>query len=650
MSAAQGGWRSDMVQPGGYPGSDCCMMADDSSLGKAATLHLPAELAGNEAVQHFLAENRDLKDAIRQSNHMLRKHYQEFLQFQASHKEEKEFLMRKFQEARLVVGKLHSERAGLKKQLEETVQELERLKMQLAFSSEKETAEAQEETDTVTLVQEEAMLALVRRSIASGHLVGVMGVITQYSWGTPDVFGFSFQNWLSDSVSCGQTNLEGIQLEKAAISGDGKAPGMPQQEKRLEDDFKVLQEANQALQKEKLALQAEICKLQGAAKGALPKEEAGRKIRENGLPLEQPLELESLQGSGDKKNSVGDQAEQLCKRLKEAEDENSALRERLASTLEELTRLASQEQETQQQLETLSKQLEQFGEDKASVKAQVTSLLGELMESQSLLESSKQEKKALEERVRGAGERLQQLEKEAEARTKQHSVQVDQLRLQVQNLENALRLERQSATEEKKKLAQLQVAYHQLFQEYDTHIKASLESEKWSKGLDLQAAELSQQLQQAEEALVAKQELIDKLKEEAEQHKIIMETVPVLKAQADIYKTDFLAERQAREKLHEQREALQEQYLQLQRDYEKLKADSEGASRALMEEMRNRHSEMRPSQQPGFRMGAAPFLPQLMPGRRQSIAEEQPYYCCPKCQYRAPDMDTLQIHVMDCIQ
>ncbi|XP_044299444.1 NF-kappa-B essential modulator [Varanus komodoensis] len=588
MSAAQGGWRSDMVQPGGYPGSDCCMMADDSSLGKAATLHLPAELAGNEAVQHFLAENRDLKDAIRQSNHMLRKHYQEFLQFQASHKEEKEFLMRKFQEARLVVGKLHSERAGLKKQLEETVQELERLKMQLAFSSEKETAEAQEETDTVTLVQEEAMLAL--------------------------------------------------------------APGMPQQEKRLEDDFKVLQEANQALQKEKLALQAEICKLQGAAKGALPKEEAGRKIRENGLPLEQPLELESLQGSGDKKNSVGDQAEQLCKRLKEAEDENSALRERLASTLEELTRLASQEQETQQQLETLSKQLEQFGEDKASVKAQVTSLLGELMESQSLLESSKQEKKALEERVRGAGERLQQLEKEAEARTKQHSVQVDQLRLQVQNLENALRLERQSATEEKKKLAQLQVAYHQLFQEYDTHIKASLESEKWSKGLDLQAAELSQQLQQAEEALVAKQELIDKLKEEAEQHKIIMETVPVLKAQADIYKTDFLAERQAREKLHEQREALQEQYLQLQRDYEKLKADSEGASRALMEEMRNRHSEMRPSQQPGFRMGAAPFLPQLMPGRRQSIAEEQPYYCCPKCQYRAPDMDTLQIHVMDCIQ
>lgn len=30
--------------------------------------------------------------------------------------------------------------------------------------------------------------------------------------------------------------------------------------------------------------------------------------------------------------------------------------------------------------------------------------------------------------------------------------------------------------------------------------------------------------------------------------------------------------------------------------------------------------------------------------------EDVPDLCCPKCQYMAPDMDTLQIHVMDCIQ
>ncbi|XP_042308348.1 NF-kappa-B essential modulator [Sceloporus undulatus] len=593
MSAAQGGWSCDMVQPGSCPNSGCSMMGDDSSLGKDSPLHLPAELAGHEAVQHFLAENRDLKEAIRQSNHMLRERYREFLQFQASHKEEKEFLMRKFQEARLLVENLHSERTGLKKQLEQAAQEVEQLKKQLAASqsypSEKEASGAQDDQDTVTITEEKNILAVA---------------------------------------------LESTQQKRG----------------QLEEDLKVLQEANQVLQKEKLALQAEISALKQAAQTTLSTEDCGIKIKENGLREERPLELECLQGSGDRKGSGEDQAEHLSKKLKEAEDERSALHQQLALAQKELARLASQEQETQQKLQTLNKQLEQFGEDRASVKAQVTSLLGELLESQSRLEISMKEKKEQEERVHEASARLQQLEREAEDRTKQHSVQVDQLRLQVQNLESALRVERQSGKEEKRKLAQLQVAYHELFREYDTHIKTSVESEKRSKGLDLQLTELSQQLQEAEEALVAKQELIDKLKEEAEHHKAIMETVPVLKAQADIYKTDFLAERQAREKLHEQREALLEQLAQLQRDYEKLKADSEGASRALMEEMRNRHSDMRPTPPlPDYPMGWN-GTPLVMAGQRQSFAEEQPNYCCPKCQYKAPDMDTLQIHVMDCIQ
>lgn len=193
-----------------------------------------------------------------------------------------------------------------------------------------------------------------------------------------------------------------------------------------------------------------------------------------------------------------------------------------------------------------------MAEDKASVKAQVTSLLGELQESQSRLEAATKERQALESRVRATSEQVRQLENEREALQQQHSVQVDQLRLQSQSMEAALRMERQAASEEKRKLAQLQVAYHQLFQEYDNHIKSSVVSSERNRGLQLE--DLKQQLQQAEEALVAKQEVIDKLKEEAEQHKIVMETVPVLKAQADIYKADFQAERQAREQLAERKE------------------------------------------------------------------------------------------------
>ncbi|XP_034805907.1 NF-kappa-B essential modulator isoform X5 [Pan paniscus] len=162
----------------------------------------------------------------------------------------------------------------------------------------------------------------------------------------------------------------------------------------------------------------------------------------------------------------------------------------------------------------------------------------------------------------------------------------------------------------------------------------------------MQLEDLKQQLQQAEEALVAKQEVIDKLKEEAEQHKIVMETVPVLKAQADIYKADFQAERQAREKLAEKKELLQEQLEQLQREYSKLKASCQESAR--IEDMRKRHVEV--SQAPLPPAPAYLSSPLALPSQRRSPPEEPPDFCCPKCQYQAPDMDTLQIHVMECIE
>ncbi|XP_065772256.1 NF-kappa-B essential modulator isoform X3 [Muntiacus reevesi] len=325
-------------------------------------------------------------------------------------------------------------------------------------------------------------------------------------------------------------------------------------------------------------------------------------------------------------------------------EEKAFLMQKFQEARDLVVRLSLEKRELRQQREQALKEVEclktcqqQMAEDKASVKAQVTSLLGELQESQSRLEAATKERQALESRVRAASEQARQLESEREALQQRHSVQVDQLRLQNQNMEAALRMERQAASEEKRKLAQLQVAYHQLFQEYDNHIKSSM---------GLQLEDLKQQLQQAEEALVAKQEVIDKLKEEAEQHKIVMETVPVLKAQADIYKADFQAERQAREKLAEKKEFLQEQLEQLQREYSRLKTSCQESAR--IEDMRKRHVEV--SQPPLAPAPAHHSFHLTLPSQRRSPPDEPPNFCCPKCQYQAPDMDTLQIHVMECIE
>ncbi|XP_045701357.1 NF-kappa-B essential modulator isoform X2 [Phyllostomus hastatus] len=411
-------WKSqlcEMVQPSSGPAGDQDVLGEESSLGKSAMLHLPSEQGAPETFQHYLEENQELRDAIRQSNQMLRECCEELQRFQGSQREEKEFLIQKFQEARKLVERLNLEKLDLKRQREQALQEVEHLK-----------------------------------------------------------------------------------------------------------------------------------------------------------------------------------------------------------------------------------RCQQMAEDKASVKAQVTSLLGELQESQSRLEAATKDRQALEGRARAASEQARQLESEREALQQQHSVQVDQLRMQNQSMEAALRMERQAASEEKRKLAQLQVAYHQLFQDYDNHIKNSMVNSERNRGMQLE--DLRQQLQQAEEALVAKQEVIDKLKEEAEQHKIVMETVPVLKAQADIYKADFQAERQAREKLAEKKELLQEQLEQLQREYSRLKASCQESAR--IEDMRKRHVEV--SQPPLAPAPAHQSFP--LPPPRRSPPEDPPDFCCPKCQYQAPDIDTLQIHVMECIQ
>ncbi|XP_061543986.1 NF-kappa-B essential modulator isoform X5 [Phycodurus eques] len=296
--------------------------------------------------------------------------------------------------------------------------------------------------------------------------------------------------------------------------------------------------------------------------------------------------------------------------------------------------------------------LKQKDKDCEALKAQATSLLAELNERQSCLAKSEQERKMLEDKLCSKVKALQVAEQELEQQRNQHHVNMDRLMLQIQSLDQALKTERHVVTVEKKKLTQLQHAYTCLFRDYDSILK--------SEGGDVR-----RQLEEAERALALKQDLIDKLKEEVEQQKGSLETVPVLTAQAEIYKADFLAEREAREKLNQKKEELQDQLTQALADIDRHK--QEATSRARMEQMKLRHQEDLPVRVPhipppqgGFSAGAfntapPPSMyrnPGLVPTGDQGAAgvEDLPDLCCPKCQYQAPDMDTLQIHVMDCIQ
>ncbi|XP_008316559.1 NF-kappa-B essential modulator isoform X4 [Cynoglossus semilaevis] len=341
-------------------------------------------------------------------------------------------------------------------------------------------------------------------------------------------------------------------------------------------------------------------------------------------------------------------SEEAVQHRSEAQHSSDRYRE-LEEKLDYLQKSSAQRDRTEALLKQKDKDCTQLAKDCEALKAQATSLLGELKERQSCLEKSEHDRKILEEKLGNKLKPLQAAERELDQQRKQHHVAMDKLLLQTQSLEQALKTERHVVTEEKKKLTQLQHAYTCLFRDYDSKLKS-------------EGGDLSIRLEEAERALALKQDLIDKLKEEVEQQKGSLETVPVLTAQAEIYKADFLAEREAREKLNQRKEELQDHLTQAMAEIDKLK--QEATSRARMVEMKMRHMEdfsprashIPPPQNvfPGPAFNTVPpapsfRIPCLAPAGDPG-AEDVPDLRCPKCQYQAPDMDTLQIHVMDCIQ
>ncbi len=71
-----------------------------------------------------------------------------------------------------------------------------------------------------------------------------------------------------------------------------------------------------------------------------------------------------------------------------------------------------------------------------------------------------------------------------------------------------------------------------------------------------------------------------------------VETIPVLKAQAEVFKTDFEAERKAREDLAADRDRIQEEMEQLQQRNQQLLDEMQAMSANQVSELQRRHAYM----------------------------------------------------------
>ncbi|XP_077368105.1 NF-kappa-B essential modulator isoform X2 [Festucalex cinctus] len=594
-----------MVQP--QP--DGPLQWDMSGEDSGGALRVPPELAANEVVTRLLGDNQQLREALRRSNQALRQRCEEMEGWQRKTREDREFLSCRFQEARALVERLAQENHSLQGLVNGPASSSSHCcsssQTEGSFPTKNGPLDAPQILDQreKKIVEE----ADQHTQTTPPRSLGDASVCSSVSSALPTP-----PTSLTE-VSGGSVGRENVQLVESA----NDFLQVKNHKEKLEEGMRDLKKKNEELERQK-------------DEGEKERERMRRCIDQLAAKLAQVQASNATEEAGPHRT--------------EAQHSSDWYRE-LEEKLDYLQKSSAQRDRTEALLKQKDKDCE-------ALKAQATSLLAELNERQSCLDKSEQERKTLDDKLCSKVKALQVAEQELEQQRSQHHVNMDKLMLQIQSLEQALKTERHVVTVEKKKLTQLQHAYTCLFRDYDSILKS-------------EGGDLCGRLEEAERALALKQDLIDKLKEEVEQQKGSLETVPVLTAQAEIYKADFLAEREAREKLNQKKEELQDQLTHALAEIDRHK--QEAASRARMEQMKLRHQEdfsarvpHIPPPQGGFSAGAFNTAPPPSSYRNPGLVqvgdqgaagvEDLPDLCCPKCQYQAPDMDTLQIHVMDCIQ
>ncbi|KAG7215878.1 hypothetical protein INR49_021859 [Caranx melampygus] len=315
-----------------------------------------------------------------------------------------------------------------------------------------------------------------------------------------------------------------------------------------------------------------------------------------------------------------------------------------AARIRELEETRSKVEESTQTTQPENTDKEDSGKEKAAsevenLKSQMRTLFEDLQQAQSKLDEAEGMKKNLQDRCREVEQDVATLKAQlVEKQTVQS--ENDRLKLQLDSMQAQSQMEQKKAGEERNNLAQLKDAYTKLFEDYN-----ELKEEKRKRESQLVQKEVVDELQQrlsaAEEALAAKQNKIDDMKQEIFQKEKELETISVFQAQAEVYSSDFYAERAAREKLHEEKERLAAQLEFIKKQHSQLQEEMESLGRQSLNEMQRRHVSL----------GGSPHgAGATVVGRGTDWQQGNiPEHACPKCNEILPDLDSLQIHIMDCI-
>lgn len=493
----------------------------------------------------LIQENRDLKEALRQTNVTMKERFEGLAAWKDKQKEEKDFLESKLSEARVRIETLTTENQDLRRKLETQGGE--------AQGAELETLRAQ----------------LARLRAEKNDLVAL--------------------------------NSE-LQL-KADHSGNDDS---------FIEIIKVTEEAGAHVAEHVKAPRSPSLNLS---------------MSSSRLDHEEATVSQLLQSLRDETQRAERLQEELLKTKLSYSKLSSALKEaeRRKSDTEQSTQTTEAEEGRQQAAKAAS--------EVENLKSQVMVLYKDLQQAQSKLDEAEGMKKNLTDRCREVEQDVATLKAQlVEKQTVQS--ENERLKLQLDSLHAQSLVEQRKAGEDRSNFAQLKEAYTKLFEDYN-----EMKEERKKREAQLVQREvlenLEERLNAAEEALAVKQGRIDEMKQELYEKEKELETINVFKVQAEVYSSDFHAERAAREKIHEEKERLAAQLEFVKKQNTQLQDEMESLGRQSLTEMQRRHGG-----------GNQPSLV----GRGAEWQQGNiPEHACPKCNEILPDLDSLQIHIMDCI-
>ncbi|XP_031591545.1 optineurin [Oreochromis aureus] len=496
----------------------------------------------------LIQENRDLKEALRQTNLTMKERFEGLSAWREKQKEERDFLESRLEEARGRMEALTLQNQELSRRLEETGK----------------TGGAVGGVQTAEL---EALRAQVTRLQAEKNDLVALNSELQLK---------------AEHDSQDDSFIEIIKVSDGGVDGMNEALGA-ERSRRQDASMTASRMDNEEVTVSQL--------------------------------------LQSLRNEAEKSERLQGELQACTARIRKLEEKKS--------NVEEFTQ--TPEPETKED----SAKKDKAASEVENLKAQMMTLYKDLQQAQSKLDEAEGMKKNLQDRCREVEQDVATLKAQL---VEKQAVQTenDRLKLQLNSMQAQSLMEQRKTAEEKNNLAQLKDAYTKLFEDY-----TELKDEKQRKESHL-AEELQQRLTAAEEALAIKQKKIDEMKQDMFQKEKELETISVFQAQAEIYSSDFHAERAAREKLHEEKERLAAQLEYVKKQNTQLQDEMDSMGRRSLNEMQRRHLS-----QGGNPHGGGPSL--VGRGTDWQHQGNIPEHACPKCNEILPDLDSLQIHIMDCI-